>query len=327
MNFKQIIIILNPKSTNADLALRHIQEITQIFKGIPLEIIRMTSSSLRNLEKLRQNKDKLGPKTLFCIAGGDGTVNLIVEFLQSDKKITDAARQTVLLPLWAGNANDLAHMINGPVSKIRLPALLESAKVTAIYPLACTLTDSNGRSRAYRAANYAGFGVTASVARVLNGRSHRARWSKRLHMGRVLAEALTVWRTFADFSGFKIKEGDSRSVLYERSYVNGSRMGRLQPLAASLTERSFLQTTVYKKDKHIFAFYRWLRGSVKLASKNTVIRRDQFTTEDSIWMQCDGEPVHLEKDTQVVVECSELPLFVLATKLEKAEVAKRKFKK
>lgn len=138
---------------------------------------------------------------------------------------------------------------------------------------------------------------------------------------------MTVWRTIADFSGFKIEENATSAVLYERSYVNGTRMGRLQPLAASLTERSFLQTTVYKKDKHILGLYRWMRGSIRLASKNTVINHDQFIAVDSIWMQCDGEPIHLEKGTHVTMECSDQPLFVLATKLDKPITSKKKLKK
>lgn len=327
MDFKQIIILYNPNSTNSGSAKRHIDEIKLIFRGVPFEIIKTTSSVPRNRDKLRQLKDKLGPHTLLCVAGGDGTVNFAVEFLQSDPKISEEARKSVLLPLWAGNANDLANMINGSLARVRLPALLENAKITPIYPLVCTLTEGNGFSRIFSAASYASFGVTASVARVLNDRSHRARWRRRLHLGRIFAEIMTLWHTIVDFSGFKIEENGTSAILYERSYVNGTRMGRLQPLAASLTERSFLQTTVYKKDKHILGLYRWIRDSTRLASKNTVISHDQFIAVDSIWMQCDGEPIHLEKDTHVTIECSDQPLLVLATKLGKTASGKKKTKK
>lgn len=326
-SFKQVVILYNPNSTNSELAQRHISEIKQLLPEVPCELIQTASSALRTVERLREHKDKLGQHSLLCVAGGDGTVNRVVEFLQADPKITKNARETVVLPLWAGNANDLANMANGSIARVRLPALFESAKVTPIYPLICTLTDRNGYTRVYRAASYVGFGVTASVARVLNASSHRTKWHKRLHLGRFVAEFIALWRTIADFNGFKIEEDHVKAVLYERSYVNGTRMGRLQPLAANLTERSFLQTTVYKKDKHIFGFYRWLRGSIRLASKNTVINHDQFIAEDSIWMQCDGEPVHLERDTQVTVECSDQPLFVLSTKLDKSAISKRKLKK
>lgn len=327
INFKRVVILYNPNSTNSEIAQRHIGEIMQLFPEAPCDIIQTASSIPKTIARLRENRSKLGSHALLCIAGGDGTVNRAVEFLQSDPKLTKSERETIILPLWAGNANDLANMANGSLGRVRLPALFESAKATPIYPLICTLTDSDGYSRVYRAASYVGFGVTASVARTLNSHSHRARWRRKLHLGRVFAEIMAVWRTIVDFNGFKIEENHAKSALYERSYVNGTRMGRLQPLAADLTERSFLQTTVYKKDKHIFGFYRWLRGSTRLASKNTVISYSQFTAEDAIWMQCDGEPVHLAKDTQVTVECSSQPLFMLATKLDKSNVVKRKLKK
>lgn len=327
ISFKQIIILHNPNSTNSETASRHIEEIKRIFPDVPCSVIQTASSALKTIERLRTSKNKLGRETLLCVAGGDGTVNRAVEFLQADPELSESARETIILPLWAGNANDLANMANGSLSRIRLAALFDNATPTPIYPLICTLTDSNGYSRVFRAASYVGFGVTASVARVLNDSSHRTKWRRRLYLRRIVAEAIAVWRAVVDFNGFKIEEDHIKSVLYERSYVNGTRMGRLQPLAADLTERSFLQTTVYKKDKHIFGFYRWLRGNTRLASKNTVISHDRFTTEDSIWMQCDGEPIHLEKDTQVVVKCSDQPLFVLATKLGKTDLAKRKLKK
>lgn len=326
-NFKRVVILYNPNSTNSDTAQRHIEEIKKLFAGMPCDMIQTAPSIPKTMARLRENRDKLGKDTLLCIAGGDGTVNRAVEFLQSDPSLSQNDRETVILPLWAGNANDLANMVNGSMARIRMPALFENAKITPIHPLVCTLTDSNDYSRVYRAASYVGIGVTASVARTLNSHSYRANWRRRLHLGRLVVEFMAVWRTITDFNGFKIEENDVESALYERSYVNGTRMGKLQPLAASLTECSFLQTTVYKKDKHIFGFYRWLRGSTRLASKNTVKDHDQFTALDSIWMQCDGEPIHLEKDTQVTIECSLQPLYVLATKLDKSDASKRKFKK
>lgn len=326
-NFKRVVILNNPNSTNSDTAQRHIEEIKKLFPTTPCDVIQTASSTPRTMARLRENREKLGKDTLMCVAGGDGTVNRAVEFLQSDPKLSKNARETVVLPLWAGNANDLANMVNGSMARVRMPALFENAKITPIHPLICTLTDSNGYSRVYRAASYVGIGVTASVARTLNTQTYRAKWRRRLHLGRLVVEIMAVWRTITDFSGFKVEENGVESALYERSYVNGTRMGKLQPLAASLTECSFLQTTVYKKDKHIFGFYRWLRGSTRLASKNTVIDRDQFIALDSIWMQCDGEPIHLEKDTQVTIECSLQPLYVLATKLDKQDTAKRKAKK
>ena len=318
MKFQQILVLRNPKSTNIELADKHIREIQSLFGATPCTVLDTAPSTLQTYTTLREHKSKLGPRTLLCIAGGDGTVNRVIDFLMAEPGLSQHARKTVLMPLWAGNANDLAHMLNGSVLRMRLPVLFKTGQIARIYPLVCTITDKNGHRHLYHAASYIGFGISAAMSRAINRQEHRSQWWNRLHLSRLVAEIITGFRILFNPDGFTMEKGGEQYELHECSYVNGTRMGKLQPLAASLTERTFLRITVPKKDRHIMALYRWLRGSVRSRSNNASVRKDDFATKDTIWMQCDGEPVKLGKNAQVNIRCSRMPLYVMSTRLHKA---------
>jgi hypothetical protein len=313
--FKHAIVLRNSSSTNVRLADKHLAELKTLLPHVSFVEAEAAKTKAETRARLQALGNLLGPNTLFCVAGGDGTVNLVIEFLLGDSTLSRAARRTPLLPLWAGNANDLAHMINGSGFRARLPALLASAKIVPVYPLECQLITSDGRVQLYHAISYAGFGVTAAVAKAINERTHRKRWWRRLHIGRFFGEMVTIGRTLLGSSGFTAEEDGSKISLYERTYVNGTRMGKLQPLAASLTERYFIQTTISKKDKHIFAVYRWLSGSMRPAPARKSQRASTFKTQDAIWMHADGETVRLPKNTRVTVRCTHMPVYVLSTRL------------
>src|SRR6185437_8881055 len=95
------------------------------------------------------------------IAAGDGTVNLIVDLLLHDPALTTEQRQTPILPLWGGNANDLANMLNGAATRSKLRRLLQHGHVVSIRPIICTLSTPGGSRQVYAAACYASFGASA----------------------------------------------------------------------------------------------------------------------------------------------------------------------
>lgn len=313
--FDRFVILKNPASTNIRTAERYIAELRKMFPGATFKTIKVGRTPSETFKKLQSAASQLGPRTLLCIAGGDGTVNRVVSFLSGSKKLPAQARRTPLLPLWAGNANDFAHMLNGPAYRVRLPLLFKQSRVTPIYPLECRLADAGGRSQTYYAMNYAGFGATAAVAREINQSEHRRRWWQHLLLSKIIGEVATVGRIVMGSAGFTLEENGAQHSVFERSYINGTRMGRLQPFAASLTEKVFVQTTVFQEDKHVMAFYRWLTGNMRPAPSSKHNRSSTFTTKDSIWMQVDGEPVRVPKNTRITVRCSPIPLYALNTRL------------
>src|ERR1700754_3107995 len=107
--FSSILVFMNPKSTHAAAAQRRIAEIERLMPGTPIAVIETSSEGHAGNQKLVQaHAKKLGPDTLLCIAAGDGTISQIIEAILMSKGLSGKARKTVILPLWGGNANDLA---------------------------------------------------------------------------------------------------------------------------------------------------------------------------------------------------------------------------
>jgi diacylglycerol kinase family enzyme len=319
--FKHVLVLRNPRSTHIRFAERQTEEIAAQLPDAQCIMLEIGSTVPETYERLRAYKNILGPDTLLCVAGGDGTVNRVTAFLLGDEALPKTARSTAILPLWAGNANDLAHMANGPALRMRLiPTVFAAGKVVPVYPLVCTLAGNNGHTRIYHAACYASFGVSGASAHRFNLTDHRRQWWRRLPGSRFVGEVITVVRTFLTSDGFTLKENGGTSSLHERSYVNGTRMGKLYPFAANLTDQNFVQISIDKRDKHIFAVWHWLAGGMRPKPQHQPSRADSvFTTQDDIWMQVDGEPVKVRKGTRVSVRCSPEPLYVLSTRLARGK--------
>ena len=313
--FKYILVLRNDKSTHVRSADKYLTGLVSAHPCVTPEVAAVGSSASVTHKRLRAHKELLGPQTLFCIAGGDGTVNRAVEFLLGDDALSAAARRTPVLPLWAGNANDLAHMLNGFAPLTGVAALLRKAQIVPIYPLVCTLVGKDGRQRTHHATCYASFGVTGAVAHRINRHEHRKGWWRRIPGSRFVGEAVATGRTFLSSSGFTMVEDGVEHELHERTYVNGTRMGKLQPLASSLAKKQFLQISISKHDRHVFAAWRWLLRSMRPAPQQQISRESTFTTTGSIWMQIDGEPMKVAAGTRISVRASPVPLYVVSTKL------------
>ena len=296
--FAQIVVLFNPASTHAKQSQRWIKELRQL---VPASHFLLLETSTRgraaNIKILLRQEEHFGPDTILCIAAGDGTVNMVVEALAAH--MSPKARQTVILPLWGGNANDVAYMLNGPAYKARVPALFEKGRVVAVRPLSCTLVTRSGSSKTHLAVGYASFGATALAARGLNQPPHRTSRLHRIPGGRAIQEVMTVFQAFILAPSFKIADEAGQRAIYDRMFINGSRIGKIRPLPLKLTDDAYYATTVSEK-----------RLSAALAKARELLRRPSvekatdvtvFRCVEQAWAQFDGEPVKLAAGTTVHV--------------------------
>ncbi|HJQ07931.1 MAG TPA: diacylglycerol kinase family protein [Candidatus Saccharimonadales bacterium] len=316
--FKRFVVLRNPVSTNAEQVQRRIQELHELFPETLMDIIETSAAGKDGTRRrLSRHAHLLGPHTLLCIGGGDGTTNLAVEWLVQGKGVPAAARKTPILPLWGGNANDLAHMLNGVMYRGRLKRLFAKAKIVKVYPLQCHLAEQNTEPRVHVAVGYIGFGITAAVALQLNAAEHRhSRW-RTVPGVRFIGELITLFQTLLGSTSFAIEEKGNVRHLLERSYVNGSRMGKLRPIATRLTDKTFIETDVHRKDRHVFAIWRWLKESMRPRPTHKISKSSTFSCRDTLWMQVDGEPARVAKGTQVTVSRSAKPFYALSTQTGK----------
>jgi diacylglycerol kinase family enzyme len=314
MLFDRLIVIRNPISTDAHRAARRIHELRELCPSCDV-IVLDTKRGGRppNAQLLKRHQAELGERTLLCIAGGDGTVNMFLDILLYDTSISDTARQTPILPLWGGNANDLAYMLNGSPTHATLAALFQKGRIVKIYPMMCTLRHQ-GRTDVHVAACYASFGASGFAMQELE-RSIRARSPMRQPaVTRFGGELVGVAWSLMRSPTFTVSESNKRKVIFERMYLNGSRFAKVAAVPLRLTDRRFHRTTA--EHKNVFTIAARMLDLIRdRAGRRLSATHDSFTVHDAIWAQFDGEVVSIPAEAHISMDMADRPFYALSIRL------------
>jgi hypothetical protein len=312
-SIKHVLIIFNPASTNAKRLARRIDELKQQFDPSIITLFETSKEGREANKKLiLTHKELLGPDSLLCIAAGDGTVNLVIETLLTSPEISDADRATPILPLWGGNANDLAHMLNGYPWRRPLRNIFRRGKVTSINPLRITLTRED-TSTVKIAACYASFGAMAYAANRINKPAHRHKPFTGTFGIKVLIEFYTVTRAFLKVQTYRLIENGELQTMYEYAMINGSRIAKIERMPVSLTDNAFYVAKISRK--HPVAFLYVLRVLRQKRFGRITNRARSFTLVDDTWLQMDGEVMELEAGTKVDIMLNPRPFKALTKRL------------
>jgi hypothetical protein len=311
--FERFIVVVNPKSTNAHNTGRRVEELREITPSAEVIIIETSADGrLANMRLLQRYSDMLGERTLLCIAAGDGTINNIIEGLLSDPKLSEKARKTPILPLWCGNANDLAHMLNGKAYKAKISTLVETGKLVKVYPICCTLTGKNGKSERRLAACYASFGASAFTTKVLAKTVRQPTVFHRWPVARLLQELSVVIGAMREAPPFRAREADQEKTIYEYIFFNGPRFAKVEGVRRSLADRSFHKAIVERKRLGDV-----VSSILKLRSRHAEVMaatQAAFTVLEATWAQFDGESADIPKGTTVEIAVADTPFYALATR-------------
>jgi hypothetical protein len=315
--FDAFIIFLNPVSTNTKRAQKRIQELKTSFPAMPLQVVETSPNGREaNGELFRRTLKKATGHVLIGVAAGDGTSNAVIEVLMTDPEISDTVRKSPVLPLWGGNANDLAYMLNGPAYKVRTRDILQQGEIVPIFPLFCEMTDKDGKMTTRLAACYTSFGATAYAARRLNDSTYRRNKLNAFPGSRVLLEIIAVVGALIDAPTFTLEEDGGFRLVYDRLFVNGSRLAKFYRTPARLTENSFYKAAVDgKRLSIVIARARDMMPWLRQTHPSTVSAQTVFTTQEPVWAQFDGEVMQVPANTLVAIRPSEKPFFALSTLL------------
>lgn len=320
--FNSILVFLNPVSTHATAAKRRIKEIERLMPGTPIAVVETEPGGHAANERLvRTHAHKLGPDTLLCIAAGDGTTSQIIEAIIMAKGVPSKARKTVIFPIWGGNANDLAHMLNGPAYKANLANILKNGRIVPIHPLQCDMTGKDQKLRTRLAACYASLGVSGFVAKRLIQPEYRQNPLHKIPGGTTLMDILTVLSTIMGAPSFSIKEHGNVRSIYELSFHNGSRMAKIERLPAKLTDEMFYLKQ-FESKKLLSVIPRALEVTRKGISQNLLRNYTSFTTQVETAAQFDGEPELIPAHTKVQVQLCPQPFYALTTALKSEDKKK-----
>ncbi|HEY2003623.1 MAG TPA: acylglycerol kinase family protein [Candidatus Saccharimonadia bacterium] len=306
------LYVYNPKATNYRQAEQLATKIHQLLGPVPKTDIDITSDPA--LLKDFVAKSSPAERLLVCIAGGDGTVSWVVNTL-ADTATQAQTAQLIILPLWGGNANDLACMLNG-LRMLTKPQNLLTASAAIPIPLIQVHISGQDKERSFYACCYVSFGATAYAARQLNHRRLSAHPIMRQFPPLlVVREIVFVAGALLNARISRVELDETEQTIYEHSLVNGPRIAKINRLPVSLSEPYFFHAHLPTKDPTIFItlvrilLRRPARGYSKRQSLS-------FRFKNPIDGQVDGEVIELAAGTRVTAQVAHTPLLFVSTQLD-----------
>lgn len=314
--FKTIYVFFNSLATNSGRVNRLVGDLKELFPKAKLQTVEIGGKERAEtksiIEKAAKNFDE---HTLVGIGGGDGTASVVIESILISSKLSEANRSAILLPLWGGNANDLACMLNGLISTTSLRRIMERANVVKVYPLRLRFNPPNSRPFVRLATCYASFGATAQAGWLMESSSHirnKRTWFSS-PPGRLIAEVFDVSRAFTRVAPFRLEAGGITKTVYERIIVNGPRIAKMEGLPVRLTDRNYYQANIDKK--HFYMLLYLVKAFFGQGYGNTTDKPQQFIVKDNTWTQLDGEILQLHGGTKVELSINDKPVFAISKKI------------
>lgn len=311
-NVRTIVYVYNRKASNFNRADRWVKRITKYLNQPQIDIPSAKAEE-RLLSTIKEQYTE-GHSTVVAVAGGDGTVSMIANILLASED-QDLLKNVYFLPLWGGNANDFGTMLNGLVSQSTPRRLLSQSSIAIIPTIEVTMKNAK-ESQTIFACGYASFGASAFAARKLNQkRLSDNRLIKYFPVIFLLRELMAVLTAFSQAPMTRTKFGSNDTELYEHTFINGSRIAKVNRVPISLHEPAFFHATVDRK--HPSYFVELLRIITKRTRKQYIKRKAvSFTIKDAIDAQIDGEVYAIEPNTHITVRTSRLKLRCISTKFE-----------
>jgi len=319
--FKRCVVLHNPASTRSAAVQYRIEELRALFPDKHCTVLQTSPKGVQaTTDLLFKHQAELGDGTLLVLLAGDGTVNGVADAIMHDPRSTAATRRTVLLPLWGGNANDLAHMLNGSSHRLSLVRLLASGKIVAIHPMLCQFTPlpttEKPTATQRTAICYASFGASAFAAQRLESLRGKRRFWHAFEATKFTHEFGMVIRAMINAPRFRVEYDHHRiRNIYEQIFMNGSRFAKVTGVPLKLTDEAFCQTVVERKRLSAVTFH-IMELVGKRSIKKTLSKKPMtFTVRDDVWAQVDGEVLRLPAGTRIRIKRSPEPFRALSTLL------------
>jgi diacylglycerol kinase family enzyme len=310
-DFNSAIVIRNPASTNIGRSAKRIAELQKLFGTYKVAIVETSPDNRIFAAKLRRNLEASPGKVLLCIAGGDGSVQLVINDLirNHSKRLADI----VILPLWGGNANDFAHMLNGSPSRKKLSNLIAEGRLVQVHPLQITI-DLAGISSVYYAASYASFGASALAARELaKARPVKGGKLSSIPLISLAKEFFHIAVAFVHSPSFQVEMDGHEVEVFEQLFTNGSRLAKMDRLPVRLNDKRFYHAL--QSNKRVGIVLNMLEVTTRRSFGSLSADSRSFTVKEPVLAQLDGEVLALAKDSKVTVGVAKQAVTTLSTKL------------
>ncbi len=314
--FSRAFFIMNAKATNAARAKKFWGDVEKSLGKENATIIDITKMTFTKSEAvIAKTLKDCDSSTLLCIGGGDGTVSAVIQTLMLKKELTTENRSVRILPLWGGNANDMAVMLNGIPSAVNIHKILQNAHPVSIYPLSIEVESPESTTKNYIASCYASFGATAEALARMEETAHaRGSQGPKHKLIRFAKEFREIGKTLVDVKPIKVEPTGDRTIeLYDRLFVNGSRYAKILRSPVDLHDRHYFVLT--SRDKNWKIILRAFRSLTTRTGGKISDRQRSFTIKDPTYMQVDGEVFKVPGNTRVKVRINDDCFNSFSTKL------------
>lgn len=306
----ELLIIANPVSANAIRGKRLITDLLQAHPEANVDVYPTSPDGrevnqkrlIAMLEK-RVSSDHHRKNLWIVLATGDGTIRDVAEALQFAK---EPIRTIPVLPLAAGNGNDLSSMAHSLKGKYAPGLLLDRAHMQPVYPLECHVSYDDGTEATKIGVGYITFGATAHAARSID----KDRGYGKLK--RLVREKTIAVQALLHAGHFEIEEDGEKQMVFERIFANGNRMAKHFRLPGKLEHESFHDIKIADGSFVPLAINAGrlacglLRGQ-SIAGDKTVA----FTALSPTMMQLDGEAFDLQAGAHIAISSAQYPLHVV----------------
>lgn len=284
MQFKNIIIIYNPKSTGKS---KHnaftLQKIlSKKLPQIPNKVV--PTQYKAHAEELAYAIASKYKAPLIVSCSGDGGYN---EVINGVMKAGKAGKNTICAVRASGNANDHSRTMQ---SKPLWKAIV-SDEVTNIDLLRFTVTSSGEKSVRY-AHSYAGLGLSPVVAKELDAQVYSRR-----------RELVTVIKTFFKYSPFLILINNKILKVDSLVFSNINKMAKFIKFSKVNTPDNgmFIVTLFVHRRKRYLAL-NILKAVFGRLESSYQQSRYEFTALSDMPIQLDGEVMHVQAGSVIKVE-------------------------
>lgn len=310
--YTRCIVISNTRSTNYARSVACITALKPLFDDANMLEYKLSKQDYTHPKELiRVLREWLSPTTLLCVAGGDGTNSFVINKLLTDSQFDDAARRAHVLPLWGGNANDLAFMANGVPRTSTIVEVVTGGTGVTVYPLHIERTHAQ-KTQSELGVCYASFGASAYASYLLNRPGHRENSLMRFPGVRPFLEARNVLQALRGSKRFICQIGDQQEALHDLLFINGSRIAKFGRAPSNIADKHFVEIRVRRKQPVVLSYIVGLLAGA--AQKKTEVTDESFTLLEATWLQRDGEVTHIPSGTQITVRRSDAPFYLLSTK-------------
>lgn len=311
--FTRCVVIVNPASTHYRMGKQRAKELKGLFGAKNFIIIETSQQDYEQTDQLLGKlMGELDAKTLLCIAAGDGTIGLIVNLLLTRPEVPAAARRAVIFPLWGGNGNDFAYILNGSVKKANISQIVSEGNIIDVHPLKMTVTE-NSKQRSKLAVCYVSFGASARAAHIMSRPGHRRNYAYRRQSTRLISEMANVTVALMQSKPFLCEIDGRQLTIFDLIMVNGSRMAKFSRLPMAIDKPAFYELRVQRKQPAMLPYAAKLIRSISARPQNGHTER-QFVLRQAVWAQLDGEIQYIREYSKISVSSSQLSFRVLATK-------------